>query len=64
MSMMQRALTPYIVEIIRDNQKYKLILEKLDNIESKIDNITLNGTNKKENGIEEALTTDELQEVK
>ena len=58
----KRALTPYIVEIIRDNQKYKIILEKLDNIESKIDNITLNGTIKKENGIEEAVTTDELQE--
>lgn len=39
----KRALTPYIVEIIRDNQKYEFILEKLDNVESKIDNITLNG---------------------
>ncbi|MBX4264440.1 hypothetical protein [Clostridium estertheticum] len=36
-----------VYEIIRDNQKYKLILEKLDVIESKIDNITLNGTIKK-----------------
>ena len=58
----KRALTPYIVEIIRDNQKYRLILEKLDDIESKIDNITLNGTIKKENGSEEAVTGDDLQE--
>ncbi|MBZ9637503.1 hypothetical protein [Clostridium sp. FP1] len=59
---LKRALTPYIVEIIRDNQKYKLILEKLDNIESKIDNITFNGITKKEIGIEAAVTVDELQE--
>jgi len=58
----KRALTPYIVEIIRDNQKYKIILEKLDNIESKIDNITLNGTIKKEIDIETAVTVDDLQE--
>lgn len=58
----KRALTPYIVEIIRDNQKYKLILQKLDNIELKIDNITLNGIIKKEIGIETAVTVDDLQE--
>lgn len=58
----KRALTPYIVEIIRDNQKYKIILEKLDNIESKIDNITLNGAIKKEIGIEAAVNVDDLQE--
>ncbi|MBU3186802.1 hypothetical protein [Clostridium estertheticum] len=58
----KRALTPYIVEIIRDNQKYKLILEKLDDIESKIDNITLNGTIKKENDIKVAATDDNLAE--
>ena len=58
----KRALTPYIVEIIRDNQKYKIILEKLDNIESKIDSITLNGTIKKEIGNESATTIDDLQE--
>lgn len=58
----KRALTPYIVEIIRENQKYKIILEKLDNIESKIDNITLNGTIKKGISIESAATVDELQE--
>ena len=58
----KRALTPYIVEIIRENQKYKIILEKLDNIELKIDNIALNGTIKKEIGIEAAVAVDELQE--
>jgi hypothetical protein len=59
---LKRVLTPYIVEIIRDNQKYKLILEKLDNIESKIDDITFNGIIKKEIGIEESVTFDDLQE--
>jgi len=59
---LKRVLTPYIVEIIRDNQKYKLILEKLDNIESKIDDITFNGIIKKEIGIEETVTVDDLQE--
>jgi hypothetical protein len=49
----KRALTAYIIEIVRENAKTKLILEKLDNIDRKINNISLkNVTMKSDNTAE------------
>lgn len=48
----KRALTAYITEIVRESKKTKLILEKLDNIDRKIDNISLkNVTIKSDNTV-------------
>lgn len=57
----KRALTAYIIEVVREREKTKLILEKLDSIDKKIDNISLKNVDKKndiviENIEEEMLT--------
>lgn len=57
----KRALTAYIIEVVREREKTKLILEKLDNIDKKIDDISLNNVtikndNTMENKEDEKLT--------
>ena len=49
---LKRSLTPFIIELVRESIKTKLVLERLDKIESKIDSIIYNDIVTKENCIE------------
>lgn len=59
----KRALTPYIIELVRQSMKTNILIEKLDEIEEKIDKITYNDEDIKENCIEKInKQNEELQE--
>lgn len=64
----KRILTPYIVELVKNQETNKIILEKLDNIETKIDSISSGVViNKKEPSRSEELkegTVFKAKEVK
>ncbi len=49
----KRALTPFIIELVRQKENTKLILDKLISIEEKIDNFTLGKMVKNQNYIEQ-----------
>ena len=66
----RRALTPFIVELVREKENTKLVLEKLRNIEDKIDRINSCKTVKNENYIEpvdealmEGVVVENIKEV-
>ncbi|MBU3093532.1 hypothetical protein KPL35_15850 [Clostridium sp. CF011] len=60
---LKRSLTPFIIELVKQNMKTDILLEKLNKIESKIDSITYNDAVIKENCIEKIdEQNEELQE--
>lgn len=58
----KRALTAYIIELYRDSQNAKLIFEKLDSIDKKIDNISTKQTPIEYKDTEDIKNTEDLQE--
>lgn len=58
----KRALTAYIIEVVRESEKTKLILEKLDSIDKKIDNISLKNIDIKNDIITENKEEEKLKE--